>query len=94
MAYLLQEMESYEGITILATNFNENIDEAFLGESNFMYSLPCRIRICGKKFGLNFFPGKPLWQNFLIFTFKIKNVQWVVIILLSFSYFCVGGVEY
>jgi SpoVK/Ycf46/Vps4 family AAA+-type ATPase len=33
--YLLQKMEEYEGIVILATNFSSNIDEAFLRRMHF-----------------------------------------------------------
>ncbi len=52
-AYLLQKMEEYDGVVILATNFAQNIDEAF------------RRRL---KFRIDFnFPGKEerrqLWQN-------------------------------
>lgn len=36
VAYLLQKMEEHRGITILATNFLENIDEAFLRRINYI----------------------------------------------------------
>lgn len=39
-AYLLQKMEEYEGITILATNFQQNIDEAFLRRLNYVIKFP------------------------------------------------------
>lgn len=40
--YLLQKMEEYEGIVILATNFGNNIDDAFLRRMHFKieFSLP------------------------------------------------------
>lgn len=39
-AYLLQRIEDYEGVTILATNFMKNIDEAFLRRFNFVIEFP------------------------------------------------------
>jgi SpoVK/Ycf46/Vps4 family AAA+-type ATPase len=40
VAYLLQKMESYPGAVILATNFRENIDEAFLRRLDFVVDFP------------------------------------------------------
>ena len=39
-AYLLQKMESYEGVTILATNFIQNFDEAFKRRVKFIIDFP------------------------------------------------------
>ncbi|MBD2846096.1 ATP-binding protein [Paenibacillus sp. IB182496] len=39
-AYLLQKMEEYEGISILATNFQQNIDEAFMRRINLVVKFP------------------------------------------------------
>ncbi len=63
VAYLLQEMESYEGITILATNFNENIDEAFFRRIQFHVQFTMPDKDMRKKIWLKLFPGKPLWQK-------------------------------
>ncbi|HIH44598.1 MAG TPA: ATP-binding protein [Candidatus Methanoperedenaceae archaeon] len=38
--YLLQKIEEYEGIVILATNFKKNIDEAFLRRMQFSVDFP------------------------------------------------------
>ncbi|MCE8425217.1 MAG: ATP-binding protein [Candidatus Methanoperedens sp.] len=38
--YLLQKMEEYEGIVILASNFKSNIDEAFLRRIHFVIEFP------------------------------------------------------
>ncbi len=38
--YLLQKMEEHEGIVILATNMQKNIDEAFLRRMNFIVEFP------------------------------------------------------
>jgi len=39
-SYLLQKMEEYEGITILASNFRQNMDNAFLRRINFIVEFP------------------------------------------------------
>ncbi|MHB8627306.1 MAG: ATP-binding protein [Aggregatilineales bacterium] len=38
--YLLQRMEAYEGITILATNLRQNLDEAFTRRLDFLIDFP------------------------------------------------------
>jgi hypothetical protein len=40
VAYLLQKMEEYEGITILATNLRQNMDEAFTRRMRFIVEFP------------------------------------------------------
>lgn len=40
IAYLLQKMEEYDGITILATNLRQNIDEAFTRRIRFIIDFP------------------------------------------------------
>jgi ATP-dependent 26S proteasome regulatory subunit len=40
IAYLLQKMEEYEGIVILATNLGKNIDEAFARRMHFAIEFP------------------------------------------------------
>lgn len=40
IGYLLQRMEEYDGIVILATNLNQNIDEAFLRRLHFNVTFP------------------------------------------------------
>ena len=39
-AYLLQRMEEYSGIVILATNMKQNLDEAFVRRMRFMINFP------------------------------------------------------
>lgn len=39
-AYLLQKMEEYAGITILATNLRQNMDEAFMRRMRFIVEFP------------------------------------------------------
>lgn len=40
VAYLLQKMEEFEGITILATNLRQNMDEAFTRRMRFVVDFP------------------------------------------------------
>jgi ATP-dependent 26S proteasome regulatory subunit len=40
IAYLLQKMEQYEGIAILATNLRQNMDEAFIRRLQFIVEFP------------------------------------------------------
>ncbi|TYP79679.1 AAA family ATPase [Paenibacillus methanolicus] len=39
-AYLLQQMEEYDGISILATNFQQNIDDAFMRRLSLVIKFP------------------------------------------------------
>ena len=50
VSYLLQRMENYDGVTILATNLRANLDEAFMRRLQFALDFPLpefedRIRI-------------------------------------------------
>ena len=40
VSYLLQRMESFDGVTILATNLQANLDEAFLRRLHFVLNIP------------------------------------------------------
>jgi SpoVK/Ycf46/Vps4 family AAA+-type ATPase len=40
ISYLLQKMEEYEGLAILATNFGQNLDEAFNRRLHFIIDFP------------------------------------------------------
>jgi DNA polymerase III delta prime subunit len=40
VAYLLQKMEEYEGVVILATNFRKNIDDAFTRRIHYIVEFP------------------------------------------------------
>ncbi|HWR61528.1 MAG TPA: ATP-binding protein, partial [Clostridia bacterium] len=39
-AYLLQKMEEFDGISVMATNFLQNIDEAFMRRINYIIKFP------------------------------------------------------
>jgi MoxR-like ATPase len=40
ISYLLQKMEAYEGLAILATNLRDNLDDAFLRRLSFLVTFP------------------------------------------------------
>ena len=61
IAYLLQQMEDYDGVAVLATNLRQNLDEAFTRRIDFVIDFPFpdaahRRRI----WAANFPPGAPL----------------------------------
>lgn len=62
--YLLQKMEEYEGIVILASNFSNNIDEAFLRRLHFKIDFPSPDEELREKIWRNIFPRKtPVAEN-------------------------------
>lgn len=64
-SYLLQKMEEYEGLTILATNFSQNLDEAFMRRIQYVIKFP--------------FPDvaqrEQLWQAILPYEFIAEEVD-------------------
>jgi SpoVK/Ycf46/Vps4 family AAA+-type ATPase len=54
--YLLQKMEEYEGIVILATNIRKNIDDAFLRRIHFVIEFPLPEEEYREKIWMNIFP--------------------------------------
>jgi len=44
VSYLLQRLEAYQGLAILATNMKSGLDEAFTGGCAFPSSFPSRIK--------------------------------------------------
>ncbi|MFZ5986686.1 MAG: ATP-binding protein [Bacillota bacterium] len=64
ISYLLQKMEEYKGVVILATNLNQNIDEAFLRRLNFNVEFPFPEKEQRKLIWLAIFPSAaPLSQD-------------------------------
>nr|WP_242856177.1 ATP-binding protein [Ruminiclostridium josui] len=64
IGYLLQRMEEYKGIVILATNLNQNIDEAFLRRLHFNVAFPFPDKEQRKLIWLGIFPsGAPVDEN-------------------------------
>ncbi|CAG0953411.1 ATP-dependent zinc metalloprotease FtsH [Methanosarcinales archaeon] len=56
--YLLQKMEEYAGIVILASNFKTNIDEAFLRRMHFVIEFPLPDDGLRELIWRNIFPGE------------------------------------
>ncbi|MFZ3167956.1 MAG: ATP-binding protein [Candidatus Methanoperedens sp.] len=81
--YLLQKMEEYEGIVIMASNFKKNIDEAFLRRIHFTIEFPVPDEKLREKIWKNIFPKETPVADDLDFCFlsrlkitggNIKNI--------------------
>jgi SpoVK/Ycf46/Vps4 family AAA+-type ATPase len=81
--YLLQKMEEYEGVVILASNFRKNIDEAFLRRLHFIIEFPIPDEKYREKIWKNVFPEEMPVDNDIDFVFlsrfkitggNIKNI--------------------
>lgn len=83
-SYLLQKMEEYKGIVILATNLSQNIDEAFLRRLQFNVEFPFPEFEQRKKIWIGIFPEQaPLSEDidydfmgkkFILAGGNIKNI--------------------
>lgn len=85
VAYLLQRMEEYDGIVILATNYSQNIDAAFMRRIRFTVHFPLPDEGRRKEIWQSAFaaetPRKDLDYAYLARQFEfsggqIKNVVW------------------
>ncbi|MCX9010218.1 MAG: ATP-binding protein [Candidatus Methanoperedens sp.] len=70
--YLLQKMEEYEGIVILATNFSNNIDEAFLRRMHFKIDFPSPDEELREKIWKNIFPKEMPFGDDIDYSFLSK----------------------
>jgi SpoVK/Ycf46/Vps4 family AAA+-type ATPase len=78
VAYLLQKMEEYEGIVILATNLRKNLDEAFARRMQFCIEFPLPDEADRHRIWQGMFPSEaPLSANadlgFMARQFKITG---------------------
>jgi hypothetical protein len=76
--YLLQKMEEYDGIVILATNLRKNLDEAFVRRMHFMIEYPFpeeedRLLIWQKAFPKEMPLGDSLDLRFMARQFKLAG---------------------
>ncbi|MEW6737066.1 MAG: ATP-binding protein, partial [Acidobacteriota bacterium] len=74
-SFLLQKMEEYEGVTILATNLRQNLDDAFLRRMQFIIEFPFPDEDCRKRIWETVFPKTtPLQEdiNFQIIASRFK----------------------
>jgi SpoVK/Ycf46/Vps4 family AAA+-type ATPase len=85
IGYLLQKMEEYEGLTILATNLRQNMDEAFVRRMRFIVNFPFPDELHRYKIWNVHFPEKArcgtIDFEFLARQFKLAggNIRNVVI---------------
>lgn len=64
ISYLLQKIEEYEGIVILATNLRNNIDDAFIRRMHYIVDFPFPDEAMRKDIWLSIFPtNTPLDSN-------------------------------
>ena len=78
IAYLLQKMEDYDGVVILATNLRKNLDEAFARRMHFTVEFPVPEEPDRQRIWQSIFPGEaPLTQDidfsFLARQFKVTG---------------------
>lgn len=73
--YLLQRMEEYEGITILASNFRRNIDEAFTRRMRFIVEFPVPDEKSRYRIWQNVFPEKVPLKEDIDRDFLARNLK-------------------
>lgn len=73
--YLLQRIEEYEGIVILASNFHKNIDEAFLRRIRFAVEFPMPDAAHRSNIWKNVFPTAIPLDPFIDFDFLAARFQ-------------------
>ena len=85
VSYLLQRMEEYDGIVILATNYSQNIDSAFMRRIRFRVHFPMPDEKIRKEIWISSFsketPMGDIDYDYLARQFEfsggqIKNVVW------------------
>jgi AAA+ superfamily predicted ATPase len=83
VAYLLQKMEEFEGITILATNLRQNMDEAFARRMHYIVEFPLPDREDRERLWRSVFPAEAplgtidysfLARQFTISGANIRNI--------------------
>jgi SpoVK/Ycf46/Vps4 family AAA+-type ATPase len=84
VSYLLQKIEEYNGLVILASNFKQNIDEAFIRRMRFIINFPFPDKEMREKIWQKVFPKNTpiekdidfslLAQNFALSGANIRNI--------------------
>ena len=74
-AYLLQKMDEYDGMVILATNLRKNIDEAFSRRMHFTLEFPVPDELDRKRIWRNIFPTEAPLDTDIDFDFLAKQFQ-------------------
>ncbi len=74
-AFLLQKVEAYEGISILTTNFMQNIDPAFLRRFRFVVHFPIPDADSRLDIWKSIYPEKVPVSKHVDFNFLAKNFE-------------------
>ncbi len=74
-SYLLQKMEEYEGVVILATNLRENMDEAFTRRIRFIVEFPFPDETSRLKIWRTHFPKEAPLSDGIDYEFLSKQFQ-------------------
>ncbi|MCR8657454.1 AAA family ATPase [Paenibacillus endoradicis] len=91
-SYLLQKMEEYDGLTILATNFSQNLDDAFMRRIQYIIKFPFPDATQREQLWRSIIPShiriEPLDIPFLAKTFElsggpIKNIVLTAVYLVA-----------
>jgi hypothetical protein len=75
VAYLLQKMEEYEGIVILATNFRKNIDEAFIRRIQYIVEFPFPEALYRERIWRGMMPAKAPLADDIDFAFLGRQFE-------------------
>jgi AAA+ superfamily predicted ATPase len=73
IAYLLQRMERYDGIAILATNLRENLDDAFLRRLHFVVEFPMPDQLHRERMWRQFLPAEAPVDEGIDYTFLARQ---------------------
>lgn len=95
--YLLQKMEEYDGIVILATNLRKNLDDAFIRRMHFMIEYPFpeeedRLQIWQRSFPRGVPMGDSVDLRFMARQFKIAGGN-IKNITLAAAFLAAGDAE-
>jgi len=75
VAFLLQKMEEYGGISILATNYLQNIDEAFLRRINYIIRFPFPDEEQRERIWRSIFPAETPLEEGIDYPFLAQKLQ-------------------
>jgi ATP-dependent 26S proteasome regulatory subunit len=75
ISYLLQKMEEYEGMVILATNLRKNLDEAFIRRTHFIVEFPSPEEEHRYRIWKNIFPGEAPLEDGVDFEFLARQFK-------------------
>lgn len=75
IAYLLQKMEQYEGLAILATNLRQNMDDAFLRRLQFIVEIPFPDEVSRFRIWQVLFPSQAPRDESIDFAFLARQFR-------------------